>query len=200
MPFINLIQEQRLEARRNENRARLFFFSFVGSAVVSVFAVGLLMFENEMMSSQESNYQAKAQKLAPLVKRIQANQDDYAELQPRLETLQGAQLVTGRWSRILDHLTRQTPNQTWLTSVRCTASEADKPVSVSFVGMSTHQELIGDFIERLQSCPDLTDVALKYTMEKQISQTRDIEFEISADITGTATAKPKDEVKKEAGS
>lgn len=198
MPFINLIQEQRLEARKNETRARLFFLTFAGSAVLSVFALGLLMFQNEMLSVQESSFQVKAQKLAPLVKRIQANNDDYAELQPRLDTLQNAQLVTGRWNRILDHLSHQTPTETWLTSIRCSASDPLKPVNVTFVGMSTRQELIGDFIERLQSCPDLSNVALKYTMEKQVNDARDIEFEINSDVTGTAAA-PKDEVKKEPG-
>lgn len=198
MPFINLIQEQRQEARRQENRARLFFMSFVGSAVLSVGVLGLLMFENEVAHSEEAALLAKAQKLEPLSKRIEANNNDYADLSPRLATLENAQLVTGRWSRILDHLSRQTPEATWLTGLRCSASDPTKPVQVTFAGLSEKQELIGDFILRLQSCPDLANVALRFTDEKPAANTHDIEFEITSDVQGTAE-EVKDEVKKESG-
>lgn len=196
MPFINLIQEQRLEAKRNENRARLFFLTFVGSAVMSVGAFGFLMFQNEMLRGEQADLTAKAQKLQPLVTRITNNNNDLADLQPRLTTLEGAQLVTGHWSRILDHLSRQTPDSTWLTGVRCTASDPTKPVNITFEGLSTRQELVGDFIERLQSCPDMTNVTLKYTMEKLVAAGRDIEFQVTADIEGSAEVQ-KDETKKE---
>ena len=196
MPYINLIQEQRTEAKRNENRARLFFLTFVGSAALSVLVLGGLMIASEEQKAQESDLNTRAQKLAPLVKRIQSNENDYAELAPRLTTLENAQLITGRWTRILDHLSRQTPEQTWLTSIRCTASDPTKPIEVTFVGVSTQQQMVGDFMERLQGCPDLTNVTLKYTMEKLISNISDIEFQVTADINGTAE-KQKDEMKKE---
>jgi Tfp pilus assembly protein PilN len=198
MPFINLIQEQRQEAKKNETRSRMFFLSFVGSAVLSVGVLGFFMFQNEMLKGEESDLRAKQQKLQPLVKRIEANQADYAELSPRLQTLEGAQLVTGRWSRILDHLTRQTPNETWLTAVRCVAPDPTKPVNITFAGLSARQELIGDFILRLQSCPDLSAVTLRFTQEKMAASGRDIEFEITSDISGTAE-EVKEEIKKEVG-
>jgi Tfp pilus assembly protein PilN len=197
MPFINLIQEQRLEAKRSENKARLFFMSFIGSAVLSVGAIGFLMFQNEMLCSEESALNAKAQKLQPLVKRIEQNDNDYSEVQPRLTTLQNAQLITGHWSRILDHLTRQTPNETWLTAIRCVSPDPTKPVSITFAGLSTRQELVGDFIMRMQGCPDLTNVNLSFTREKLIADGRDIEFEVTSDIDGTADVAKKDEMKKE---
>lgn len=196
MPFINLIQEQRLQAKRTENQSRLFFLSFVSCAGLSFCIFAFLMFQNEMLKSEENRLISKAEKLAPLVKRISTDEEQYAELKPRLDTLQNAQVVTGRWSRILDHLTRQTPDQTWLSSIRCTASDDTKPVAVTFEGMSNQQLLIGDFIERLQACPDLTNVNLKYTMEKAVANSRAIDFEIDSEITGTAQA-PKDEIKKE---
>jgi len=196
MPFINLIQEQRLQAKRTENQSRLFFLSFLCCAGLSFCAFAFLMFQNEMLKSESGRLVSKAEKLAPLVKRIKTDEDQYAELKPRLDTLQNAQMMTGRWSRILDHLTRQTPDQTWLTSIRCTAQDETKPVAVTFEGMSNQQLLIGDFIERLQSCQDLSNVNLKYTMEKAISNSRAIDFEIDAEVSGTAQA-PKDEIKKE---
>jgi len=198
MPLINLIQEQRQEAKRNETRARVFFMSFIGTTAVSLAAVGFLMFQNEMLGSQESDLKARAQKMQPLVHRIESNKADYADLEPRLRTLEGAQLVTGRWSRILEHLTKQTPDQTWLTAIRCIASDPTKPVSVTFAGLSNRQELIGDFILRLQGCPDLTNTSLHFTQEKQVVNGRNIEFEIVSDIDGTAD-EVKEEIKKESG-
>lgn len=196
MPFINLIQEQRQEARRNESRARMFFLSFVGSLVMSLGVLGFLMYEHEMLKVEESGLRNKAQKLQPLVKRIETNQADYAELAPRLTTLENAQLATGHWSRILDHLTRQTPNETWLTAIRCVAPDPSKPIEITFAGLSTRQELIGDFMLRLQSCPDLANVQLRFTQEKLSSYGRNIEFEINADVQGSAE-ESKPEIKKE---
>jgi Tfp pilus assembly protein PilN len=198
MPYINLIQEQRLQAQRTENQARLFFLSFVSCSGLAFCAFAFLMFQNEMLKGEAGGLNSKAEKLAPLVKRISSDEAKYAELKPRLDTLQNAQLMTGRWSRILDHLTRQTPDQTWLTSIRCTASDATKPVQVTFEGMSNQQVLIGDFIERLQSCQDLSNVSLKYTMEKAVSNSNAIDYEIDAEITGTAQP-VKDDAKKEEG-
>ncbi len=198
MPYINLIQEQRLQAQKTENQARLFFLSFVACAGLSFCAFAFLMFQNEMLKGEASRLTSKAAKLAPLVKRIASDEDKYAELKPRLDTLQNAQIMTGRWSRILDHLTRQTPDQTWLSSIRCTATDPLKPVSVIFEGMSNQQVLIGDFIERLQSCQDLSNVSLKYTMEKAVNNNKAIDFEIDAEITGTAQP-VKDSAKKEEG-
>src|SRR5205823_258108 len=105
---------------------------------------------------------------------------------PRLATLENAQLTTGHWSRILDHLSRQTPDETWLTGVRCQDSDPTKAVEVTFAGISTRQEHIGDLILRLQNCPDLGNVALRFTAEKPASATEhDINFEVTSEIKGT---------------
>lgn len=199
MPFINLIQEQRLEARRNERKARVFFMSFAGTAIVSVGALGLLMFQTEMARSQESALKAHAQKMQPLVKRIEDNKALYDDMAPRMSTLENAQIVTGRWGRILDHISKQTPDQTWLTAIRCVASDPVKPVTVTFAGLSNKQLLVGEYILRLQACPDLSNVQLRFTAEKMVVSGRRIEFEIMSDVEGTADKPVKEQIKKEAG-
>ncbi len=197
MPFINLIQEQRQEARKNEGRARLFFLSFVGSVVMAVGVLGFLMFEQEMLKSDEAALRAKAQKLQPLAKRIESNLATYADLQPRLTTLENAQLATGHWSRVLDHVSRFTPQQTWLTAIRCTTPDPTKPVEITFAGLSDKQELVGDFMLKLQACADLSDITLKFTREKLSTYGRNTEFEITANIEGSAED-TKPTIKKEA--
>jgi len=196
MPYINLIQEQRQEARKNDSRARMFFLSFVGSLVMGAGVFGFLMFDQELLRLEKSQLEQKAQKLQPLAKRIENNLAEYADLQPRLTTLENANLATGHWSRILDHVSKNTPQSTWLTALRCTTSDPTKPTEVTFAGLSDRQELVGDFMLALQSCADLTNVNLKFTREKMATYGRNIEFEVTADVQGSADeAKP--DIKKE---
>ena len=55
------------------------------------------------------------------------------------------------------------------------------------------QEPIGEFILRLQGCPDLEGVNLKYATEKIVQDSKGTEFQIDAGIAGTAVEKPKKE-------
>ncbi|HTQ09338.1 MAG TPA: PilN domain-containing protein, partial [Fimbriimonadaceae bacterium] len=142
-------------------------------------------------SHQTSNITAEIKKNAPITKQIDQNGKDLAELTPRLKTLQDAAVSTGRWDRILTHLTVQTPTATWLTGIRCEASDPTKPVQVDFSGIGASQSPIGEFMLRLQNLDDLDDVNLKFTNEKLISASKAIEFEIDANLTGTAEQKVK---------
>src|SRR5579862_1664911 len=178
MPYVNLIQEQRLVAQGNERKARSFFFVFVGVLVTSGLAYGFFSMDGLLISHQATNVEAQNKRNAPITKQIEQNAKELAELTPRLKTLQDAQMSTGRWDRILNHLTVQTPQSTWLTGLRCQASDASKPIQVNFIGISGSQSPIGEFIMRLQNQPDLENVNLKYTNEKLVSTTQAIEFEV----------------------
>lgn len=196
MPLINLIQEQRLAIRRDETRARSYFFAFVGLGVLSVGGYLATLLETDHLGVEEMQIKAQIQKIKPLIAQIDANDEKYSELSPRVKTLEDAQLFTARWDRILNHLSTQTPPHTWLTAVRCTAADPDKPISVAFIGMAEAQEPIGEFILRLQNSQDLENTQLKYTQEKMVNQSKGIEFEIDSDVAGSAEV--KDAVKKEA--
>lgn len=190
MPLINLIQEQRLTHKANERKARLFLFGLAGSVGLSMTGFGFLMFQGDQLSSEESRLKAKAQKVAPLANEIDTLKAQISDIGPKLTTLTNAQETTGKWTRILGHLTQHTPPQTWLTGMRCTATDPTKPIQLIFAGMSSRQELVGEFILRLQGCDDLDKVELKFTQEKIVSNARNIEFELSTDIKGTAEEKP----------
>lgn len=198
MPLINLIQEQRNSLKRGKAQARTLFYGFVAVAGLSVCGFGYFLFATDALVRQESTLKAKVAKLAPIVASIEADEKAYAELAPRVKTLEAAQGTTDKWTTILNHLTTQTPANTWLTGVRCTASDLTKPIAVSFLGMSDKQELVGELIMRLQNCPELSAVALKFTQEKIVQQGTGIEYEITAEIPGTAEEKPK-EIKEEKG-
>ncbi len=197
MPLINLIQEQRLARKRNDTRVRTFFMVFVGSAVASVGGFGFFWLQSEGLAREKTQLEAQLQKNAPLVKQIEDYKKQYAELSPRLKTLEDAQAVSSRWGRIMTHIATQTPNPTWLTGMRVMANDATKPINLSLIGVSPAQEPISEFILRLQNSEDLENVSLKFTQEKMMQFSKAVEFEVTADIVGTAEAKPKQETEEE---
>lgn len=193
MPYINLIQEQRFGIRQQEKRARTLLFLFAGVSCVSVLAFGFFLLQAEQANGEYQRLQREFQKLQPIVAKIESNDRQLQTLAPRLTTLQGAQQATDRWSRILDHLSRNVPSGVWLTNLRCITTDPTNPVQVSVTGMSATQDSVGDLILRLQGCPDLANVTLKYTQEKIVEMKKGLEFEITGDIVGTEEKKAKEE-------
>jgi Tfp pilus assembly protein PilN len=193
MPYINLIQEQRLAAQTNERKARSFFLAFVGCLALSGVAYGFLSVETLVVSRQAHNIETQNKKNEPIQKQIDDNGKLLAELTPRLKTLEDAQTTTDRWNHILNYLPVQTPQSSWLTGLRCMGSDPAKPIQISFLGVATSQSPVGEFILRLQNLKDLENVNLKYTNEKLISATKGIEFEIDSDLAGTAEKTVKTE-------
>ncbi|MBS1720707.1 MAG: PilN domain-containing protein [Armatimonadetes bacterium] len=191
MPLINLIQEQRQIVRREEQRARSFAMMFGASLVGSFLLFGFFFLETESLKGEQSKLQAELQRLKPVMEQIDDNNKALADMQPRVKTLEDAQAMTGRWGRILQHVAVQTPTPVWLTTVRAIGADPFKPISVSFAGMSATNAPIGEFMQRLQNSDDLEAVSLKYTQEKLAANLHGLEFEISAEITGTAEEKPK---------
>jgi len=186
MPYINLIQEQRLASQANERKSKTFFFIFVGALVASGAAFGLFSMETILISRKADTIEAQNKKNAPLVLQIDQNAKDLADLSPRLKTLEDAATITSRWDRILNHLALQTPPSTWLTGLRCVGADPTKAIQVNFIGVATAQSPIGEFIMRLQNLHDLDNVNLKFTNEKMVVTSKAIEFEIDSELAGTA--------------
>jgi Tfp pilus assembly protein PilN len=193
MPYINLIQEQRSHSQREEVRARAGFFAFVGVAVLMGAGYAVLFTKSAALDSQEAGLKARLQALAPDVAQIQANRAKEAELRPKLTSLEEAQGLTQKWIGILSHFKTQMPQNTWLTGLRSNGAEPDKPVAMTINGLSVAQEPIGEFIMRTQNEPDLDAVALRFTNERTSMFGNTIEFEIGAEIKGTAPEKLKED-------
>lgn len=197
MPLINLIKEQRLAAKRAERTTRSAFVGFTVSAVAVVSAFGFVLFQTESASAAEGKLRADQKKLAPIVAQITKIESDYSNLEPRTKILEDAQLASDRWLRILTHLQTQTPQTTWLTTMRGTAVDPSKPTLLTLAGAGSAQEPIAEFILRTQNAPDLENVTLKYTQERMVGKARAIDFEVTADVKGTAVETIKDATKKE---
>ncbi len=184
MPLINLIETRRIAARREERGVRIGLFTLCGTASVCILGYGFLFLQAEGLSQEEQTLTATKAKLEPLLKRIDEDERERADLEPRLKSLVDAQKLTGRWGRILQHMTLNTPSGTWLTAVRCTV-EAEKPVSISLAGVGKDQAHAAEFMMRVQNASDLENVHLNFTQEKMLEKESAIEFEVGGDIVGT---------------
>lgn len=198
MPLINLIETRRIAARREERGVRIGLVTLCSTTAVCILGYGFLFLQTEGLAQEQRTLAVAKEKLAPLLKRIGEDERERAELEPRLKTLGNAQKITGRWGRVMQHMTTNTPSGAWLTSVRCVAGP-DKPVSISLGGVGRDQSEAAEFMMRLQNNPDLENVQLNFTQEKMLDKASAIEFEVGADIAGTAPPpKPTTEEEKKA--
>ncbi len=186
MPFINLIEEQRRQSRRNDGRVRIAFFAAVTSATLVVLGWGAFAFRIDRVRSEQAHLRTKIQKQAPILSEITLNVKEAGILEPKVKTLEDGQKLTDKWSRILAHLTTQTPRDTWFTAIRSTDADEEAPTAVTFIGMSSGQEPISELILRLQNSKDLDAVNLKASRPKDFNGKPYAEFEIVAQVHGTA--------------
>lgn len=193
MPMINLIHEQRLAQRTAAARTRFFVFGLGTCGAASALGFLFLLFLTGSKEADCSQMRAKLVSLRPTVEQIKADEELLGKMRPRMSTLEGAQQATARWERVLLHLTRQTPQGVWLTSLQSMASDPKKPVTVSFSGMGASQDAVGGYILRLQNCPELENVSLNFTQEKVIVDGPNLEFQISGDVVGTMEEQDKEE-------
>jgi len=148
-------------------------------------AVGALWLKGMSLSGEISDLKAQAEALQPLKDEIAAKHQSLTELQPRLETLTTARHDTERWSRVLDHMSLAMPQDTWLINVVATQGSDEKPVDVTWTGMSSEQNLVGDLMLRMQQSPDFANVVLKYTDTKVTTYGMGIEWQITTEVSGT---------------
>lgn len=196
MPSINLIEPLKIAARKSEKQLRVSKMTFMGSAIIAAFGYGLLMLQSGDIGGEERKLQEQIAKLKPLVDEIETQKKEVNQLTPRLQTLQDAQKLTGRWGRIMQHLSTNTPPEVWLTGLRSLASDGEKPINLSIVGVAKTQANVSEFALRWQNALDLEAANLRYSQEKMLDKLQAIEFEVGGDIVGTAEKKKvKEEVK-----
>lgn len=195
MPFINLIEEQRLAKRQAGSKARTGLIAFVATTSLALATCGYFLLQAESLDQEATRLRNEAAKNEPIQKEIDLAKSALNSMNPRLATLESAHEVTTKWETILNHLTVQTPREMWLTSIRCVASDPSKPIDVSFQGVASRLDNVGEFILRMQGCEQLENVALKFTQEKVLANSVGIEFDVTSQVAGTAEAVAKDEEK-----
>ncbi len=190
MPLINLIQEQRFEARARQKQVQI---ALVGTMVIgglSVLGTIALFLDATRLNLVAGALEQRQDEMKPTLDELAANQDSLEAMRPRVETLETAQKDSSKWEEVLAYLTVNTPPGTWLTNVKGFKQDSTTPMVLTFNGVSTTQESVGEFQYRLGGCSELQNPQLKFTQPKFSDQFRQFEFEITADLKGTAEEAP----------
>lgn len=195
MPLINLIESQKIAARKNDQQLRTSKLVLIGSVVISALGYGTVLLQSGDIEGEMQSLEKQIKAVAPLVAQIETNQKEANELSPRLTTLEDAQTLTSRWGRIMDHLAVNTPTDCWLTNIRSLSSDPEKPITISVVGVAKSQTNVSEFVLRWQNAKDVEGGNLRYSQEKLLDKTQAVEFEVGGDILGTADKKKNAEVK-----
>ena len=195
MPLVNLISEQRTQKRLAVRKTRAFMLAWVISLGAGLAVVGGLMWQVDRQNDRLAELKAKSASMQPYQHAISEGQKELAVLRPKLTTLQAASRATETWHRLLGHVAARMPEGTWLTSVRAQEAKAEgKGMEIRFIGYAQDQSLVGTAMQRLNECPDLAQVDLKYTKEKESGNNVGVEFEIIAKL-----AAPREPGEKEGG-
>jgi len=187
MPSINLIAEQRKLKHDAERRVRKWMTASGTVFVFGTLIFGFFWFQTQQAHSQLKDLKAQEESLVPIKEQLAIATRALKELEPRLRTLERARQATQQWNRVLEHISYVMPENTWLTNLRSTPSKDDKPVEIQYTGMSASQDLIGELMLRLQKCPDLTEVSLKYTDQRRTSEGLGLEYQIVSLLANTGT-------------
>ncbi len=199
MPLINLIESQILSEKRADRQLQMSKFILIGVATVIGSSYFVLVAEGASLNGQANAIESKLKKLKPLQGQIDAFKKDEGNLGPRLKTLEDARKLTNHWAHLMEHLASNTPSNVWLTSLRSSAVDPEKPIHISFNGVGQSQTLVSEMLLRTQNAPDLESVNLVGSQEKMYEKSTGIEFELAADIIDTAEKKKKVEDKDKEG-
>lgn len=196
MPMINLIETQLLATAKDLQKTRVSKMALIGTS--SVMGLGYLVLAGQGLglAGQQTSIENQIKQLKPLISQIEEMKKEEATMAPKLRTLEDARELTNKWSRLMVHLTRNTPSNVWLTQVRSVAVDIEKPIQVTFNGIGKSNTEAGEMMLRMQNSADLESVNLVGTSEKQLEKTTAFDFEIKGDIVGTAEKK-KDTGKEE---
>ena len=190
MPLINLIHEQRLLVRQREQKVRILLLATFGIGLFAFLSTGYFLFNTARYQVMIGALEAKKKLLEPLMVQLKTNELDKSTMEPKLTTLTSATKATEQWSHLMDHLTVNVPKTVWLTSVKTNQStDPEAGITVVFGGYSLNHDEIGEFLLRLEACPDLESVTLKFSQERLVNKNKLLEFEIGSTLHGSRIVK-----------
>ncbi|MCX7992561.1 MAG: PilN domain-containing protein [Fimbriimonadales bacterium] len=193
MAVINLIAQEQQLRRIAERKTRLLGLGWLLVGVLIGLGWSGLLIYIGAMSFQMARIEEQVVKLRPTVQQLKQAQAELGALQPLINTLQDARKDTGRWQQLFQHFTQHTPNGCFLTNVELgKRNDPKKPLEITLKGVAATQQLVGEFMLRLNQHPELEQVRLDYSQERALSEREvAVEFQISAQIKGTAQAEPE---------
>lgn len=194
MAVINLIAQEKQLRRVAERKVRLVGMSWLLVAVLIGLGWGGLLLYAGTILQQQAEVDAQMAELRPTLQQLQQVQTELNTLRPLVETLRNAHKDTKRWQQLFQHLSQHTPEGCFLTGAELgKRNDPKRPLEITLKGIAQTQQLVGEFMLRLNQHPELEQVRLDYSQERALSeQTTAVEFQITAHIKGTAQPEPKE--------
>lgn len=188
MPVINLIEQELQQRQRLQRRIRLLGLAWFGLVALAALGWGGLILYTGYLQMQSARMQEEIVRLTPTMNAVQQTQRELSQLQPLIGTLQTARKETGRWRQLLQHLSIHTPPSCYLIGVEGgKRTDPKKPMEVVIKGIASSQQAVGDLMLRLNQHPELENVRLDYTQERNLDEEAStVEFQITAQVKGTA--------------
>lgn len=191
MPLINLIHEQRLLIRLRERQVRALGLVSVGLGGIAFLTASYFLFNTARYQLMSGALEAKKHAMAPMLQQLKQNELDQKVMEPKLTSLSNATKATQQWYRIMDHIAVNVPKGAWLYNWKCNQMTTGEDVGINIVfnGYSLDHDAIGELLLRLEACPDLENVTLKFSQERQVDKNEILEFEISTYLAGSRKSK-----------
>lgn len=187
MPHINLIHEQVAQRRQLEKKTSIAMLALAGTTVLSFCTLGWMFLQTNATNDALATAKKKHEAIQPKIDQISANANEFSVLGPKVDTLERAQKATKRWSSVLTHLSHNTPQGIFLTSMHCSQASPSDNVTMTLSGKGPEQGTIADFLTRLQNHLALQGVNLNYTAKEPDDH---LKFEINSQLVGTAYDTP----------
>ena len=187
MAVINLIAQEQQMRRQLERKTRLLGFGWLTVAGVIGAGWASLLLYGSSLNAQRAQVEAQLTQLRPTLQQLRQAQAQLGALQPLVETLQNAQKDTRRWLQLFQHFSQHTPQGCYLTGAELgKRADPKKPLEITLKGIAETQQIVGEFMLRLNQHPELENVRLDYSQERALSElTTVVEFQITAHIKGT---------------
>jgi len=170
-----------VKTRKPPNVGSLFF-------LLLVVAVGAVYFFQRRAFDKENELMATAQqeksKLAYVTAKLEELSRQKATLVRKITLINELKSRQDLAVRVLDDLSRSLPDWVWLTEVSFDG------LTVQIKGKALSNNLISDFIDRLEASPDLTNIELNSSTARRVQNDEFQEFTMRAGIKRKAEAVP----------
>ena len=161
MPNINLIAPRRAEKKKVEQLTRQLFTGLVVSVGGFVLLTIYLGSRRVVLDTRLSEAKRKLAEQKPKLQQIADLEKAIAEVKPKVTTLEDAKRGTERYRGLFQVVSRSLPGNVWLGSMN--SSGVADVTTVSMIGTSGSQTLVGELMTNLQKVPLFEKVDLKYT-------------------------------------
>ena len=180
---INLVANRRAQRLRIAKLARISGYGVLGLMLAVVLTYAWLSIAIALVNSEVREVDARLgdPKLMGALNRITFLESQAAVLRPRVKLLEQVQQSQTDWGQILDDLSKEIPNDVWLTSLASRREQKEQKLVIGGSAMS--QRAVGNFMLNLKRGRWCSMPSLGYTQTLRVQRnTGVVNFEITVTL------------------